>query len=129
MFCTNCGSEINDEAVICPKCGCAVENPNEEEKKSFVIAFILNWFLGVFGAHRFYTGYIGIGIAQLLTLGGCGIWALVDLICMGFNNYKDANGKELKNYKQWLGILGIVITILSFISRILLNIINLAAQS
>ena len=25
-YCTKCGSEIADEAVICPKCGCAVDN-------------------------------------------------------------------------------------------------------
>ena len=35
---------------------------------------------GVFGVHRFYTGHIGIGIAQFLTFGGCGVWQLIDLI-------------------------------------------------
>lgn len=36
MYCTKCGAEINDEAVICPKCGCetgykkkSVDNTNE----------------------------------------------------------------------------------------------------
>ncbi|HEY8399911.1 MAG TPA: TM2 domain-containing protein [Cytophagaceae bacterium] len=40
------------------------------------------WFLGVFGIHRFYTGHIAIGIIQLLTLGGCGIWCIVDLVLL-----------------------------------------------
>jgi len=43
-------------------------------------AFILCWFFGLLGVHRFYLGHTGIGIAQLLTAGGCGIWALIDLI-------------------------------------------------
>ena len=43
-------------------------------------AFLLCWFLGIFGAHRFYLGHTGIAIAQLLTLGGLGIWSFIDLI-------------------------------------------------
>ena len=43
-------------------------------------AFLLCWFFGVFGAHRFYMGKTGSAILQLLTLGGLGIWALIDLI-------------------------------------------------
>jgi len=35
---------------------------------------------GAIGVHRFYLGYIGIGIIQILTLGGCGIWYLIDII-------------------------------------------------
>jgi TM2 domain-containing membrane protein YozV len=45
--------------------------------------------------HRFYTGYIGIGIAQLLTFGGCGIWQLIDLIAIFRGTYADASGRSL----------------------------------
>lgn len=45
-----------------------------------LIAAILCFFLGGLGIHRFYLGYTTIGIIQLLTGGGCGIWALIDLI-------------------------------------------------
>ena len=48
--------------------------------KSQLVALLLVIFVGTFGIHRFYLGYIGIGIIQLLTLGGLGIWALIDLI-------------------------------------------------
>ena len=48
--------------------------------ESQLIALILAIFLGGLGVHRFYLGYIGIGVIQLLTAGGCGIWALIDII-------------------------------------------------
>ena len=38
------------------------------ERKSFLVTELLCLFLGLLGAHRFYTGYIGLGILQLLTL-------------------------------------------------------------
>jgi TM2 domain-containing membrane protein YozV len=47
-------------------------------QKSKGVAFALWWFLGIFGGHRFYAGDIGIGVGMLLTLGGCGVWTLID---------------------------------------------------
>jgi TM2 domain len=48
--------------------------------KSQVTALILCALIGGLGIHRFYLGYTWQGVVQLLTLGGCGIWALIDLI-------------------------------------------------
>ena len=48
--------------------------------------------LGICGIDRFYTGSIGLGILKLLTVGGCGIWWLVDLIMLVTGSYKDGNG-------------------------------------
>lgn len=48
--------------------------------KSQVMALILCALIGVIGIHRFYLGYTWQGVVQLLTLGACGIWSLIDLI-------------------------------------------------
>lgn len=62
------------------------------EGKSQLVALILAVFVGTLGIHRFYLGYTGIGIAQLLTLGGCGIWALIDLVRIITGDLKPKDG-------------------------------------
>jgi TM2 domain-containing membrane protein YozV len=58
-----------------------------------LVAVLLAYFTGIFGIHRFYLGYTAIGIIQLITLGGLGIWALVDFIRIITGDLKP-NGKE-----------------------------------
>ena len=45
-----------------------------------LIGTIISWSVGVFGADRFYKGDIGLGVLKLITLGGFGIWYLVDAL-------------------------------------------------
>ncbi|GAB1429342.1 hypothetical protein MASR2M18_01730 [Ignavibacteria bacterium] len=66
-----------------------------DEQKDWLTTLLLAIFLGGLGVHRFYTGHIGIGVAQLLTLGGCGIWSLIDIIQIATGSFKDANGEPL----------------------------------
>lgn len=96
MFCSKCGKEINDEAVVCVGCGCAVNKSKVLKDSRGLITFLLCWFLGVFGVHRFYTGHTTIGIIQILTLGGCGIWTLIDFIIILMGDFKDAEGNVIK---------------------------------
>jgi TM2 domain-containing membrane protein YozV len=64
--------------------------------KGFVPALLLCFFFGVLGVHRFYVGKIGTGILQLLTLGGLGIWALIDFIMIVVGSFTDKQGRPIK---------------------------------
>jgi TM2 domain-containing membrane protein YozV len=70
----------------------------EISPKSRLAVALFAWFLGGFGAHRFYLGKIGTAIAMLLTLGGLGIWALIDFIMAVAGVMKDKEGKVIKNW-------------------------------
>lgn len=108
-FCKHCGRQIAKEAVICPLCGCQVDelqsaaatpqvvitNTNVNSNVNAVgaavgklrnkwIAFFLCLFLGFLGAHKFYEGKGGMGVLYLLTAGLFGIGWLVDCIALLF---------------------------------------------
>jgi hypothetical protein len=63
--------------------------------KQFLITLLLAVFAGGFGVHRFYTGHTMYGVIQLLTLGGCGIWQLIDIVMILTGKYTDAQGRPL----------------------------------
>ena len=68
--------------------------PISEKSKSTLV--LLAWLLGIFGVDRFYLGQTGLGILKLLTLGGCGIWALIDVIMITVGDPpRDADGRYL----------------------------------
>lgn len=100
-YCRNCGAEVNENAVVCVKCGASVTNSHTRGghssiNKEWIITLLLCYFLGVLGIHRFYVGKTGTGIVQLLTLGGCGIWVLIDFILILVGSFTDADGNPIK---------------------------------
>jgi len=72
------------------------ELPGVFSSRDWLTALLISFFLGGLGIDRFYLGQTGLGIAKLLTLGGCGVWALIDLILIALNNLKDADGLPLR---------------------------------
>lgn len=127
-FCKHCGQLIDKECIICPKCGKQVEELKGQEPnivinntsnsssnavayavnngsngispKSRLITLILCIFLGIFGAHRFYTGKIITGIIMIpLMLVWIGeIWLLIDLILIIIGAFRDKNGLRVVNW-------------------------------
>ncbi|MET9253464.1 TM2 domain-containing protein [Streptomyces sp. NPDC003717] len=65
--------------------------------KSKIVAGLLQIFLGTLGIGRFYVGSVGVGVAQLLTCGGLGFWALIDgVMFLVSNDRTDKEGRVLR---------------------------------
>ena len=60
--------------------------------KDWTVLLILSLLLGGLGVDHFYTGKILTGILKLITLGGCGIWYIIDVIMIATGSFKDSNG-------------------------------------
>lgn len=71
----------------------------KSQTTAFLMAF-LPVFLGLIflSIHRFYLGYTGIAIAQILTFGGCGIWWLIDVIRIATGDLTPKNGDYDKKW-------------------------------
>ncbi|TPR53858.1 TM2 domain-containing protein [Metamycoplasma neophronis] len=68
-----------------------------KSEKNWLVTLLLSIFLGELGIDRFYAGRIGLGLLKLFTLGGFGIWWLIDLILVAIGAMKDSNGKYIKD--------------------------------
>ena len=110
-YCYKCGSRIKDKnQEFCDFCGANL-NENKyivnEKSKSKLLAIFLSLFLGTMGIHRFYLGYIKIGIVQFILCvlgffsGGITwiiteVWSFIEFILIFINKIKDSNGNELE---------------------------------
>lgn len=70
-------NELNGEQLA------ILKGEMDKKAKSKTTMYLMWFFLGVLGGHRFYLGDIGMGVAMLFTLGGLGVWALIDVFFIG----------------------------------------------
>ena len=61
-------------------------------------ALLFCFFLGAFGAHRFYAGKMVTGVIQLFTVGGLGIWVLIDLTMIIMGAFEDKQGNRITEW-------------------------------
>ncbi len=99
--CFNCGATLPGTASVCDACGRLQPQTGagtalalRSEKKTLP-ALILCGLFGVFGVHRFYLGRTSTALLQLVTIGGLGIWWLVDLVLLLFGELRDGEGRKL----------------------------------
>lgn len=86
--------------------------------KSKLVTFLLCWFLGGLGIHRFYVGKVGTGILWLFTGGLFGVGTFIDMVLILLNSFRDKMGNPLNNdiptfvivllFLLWLVILAIL---------------------
>lgn len=82
----------------------APTNTDYAPQKSFLVTWLLSLLLGGLGTDRFYLGKVGTGLLKLLTLGGLGLWALIDLILILSGAMRDRTGRPLDGYRQTRGL-------------------------
>lgn len=68
---------------------------NNSTRRNYFIALALSIIVGEFGIDRFYMGKIGTGILKLVTLGGFGIWWIIDIVLIASGEARDVNGEPL----------------------------------
>jgi TM2 domain-containing membrane protein YozV len=122
MFCPKCGSEVEEGAKFCSKCGCSLagneagSNSTADVTKvssntgstngascSAIGAGLLGIFLGCYGVHNFYLHYTGKAVAQLILgllvvgLPVSGIWGLIEgIMILAGSITVDGNGNPIK---------------------------------
>jgi hypothetical protein len=78
-----------------PRPAAPLWDPQRESDYTRLPIFILCCFFGWLGIHRFFVGKIGTGVLMLCTIGGFGIWIMIDLILIACGEFRDRDGLKI----------------------------------
>ena len=71
------------------------------KQRHFLAVFFLSFMWGFVGADRMYLGKWGTGLLKLVTLGGFGIWVLIDLTMIMAGTMRDKQGREMLQFAEY----------------------------
>lgn len=66
--------------------------------KSRLVAFLLCYIFGMFGAHRFYVGKKGTAILYIFTMGLFGVGMLIDTLMIILGKFADVEDKLITKW-------------------------------
>lgn len=105
-------------ATLADPAAAAAPSPADAPLKSFIATWLFALLLGFFAVDRFYLGKIGTALAKLFTLGGLGVWVLVDLVLVLAGAQRDKLGRSLDGYAKHRTMAWIVTGVVLIVSLI-----------
>lgn len=101
-------------------------------RRNFLAAFFISCTWGIFGVDRMYLGKWWTGLLKLVTIGGCGVWLVVDIISISKGNMRDAWGRELhgaSEYQPFVHKFSLIFSIVAILLALVVGVILFAALS
>lgn len=98
------------------------------KKRHYLAAFFLSFMFGIFGVDRFYLGKVWTGILKLITIGGLGIWAIIDLSLVVSGAMRDKQGNELidaTRYKKFAKRTILIFSLASILLLVLITVLSI----